>query len=44
MSSCPEAALQDIERGERSQMIWQVVIFQEGRNQKTSALSVTHYP
>src|SRR5690348_16695706 len=26
MSNCPEAALQDIERGERSQMIWQVVI------------------
>jgi hypothetical protein len=44
MSNCPEAALQDIERGERSQMIWQVVIFQEGRNQRTSALSVTHYP
>jgi hypothetical protein len=44
MSSRPEAALQDIERGERSQMIWQVVIFQEGRNQRTSALSVTHYP
>jgi hypothetical protein len=44
MSSRPEAALQDIERGERSQMIWQVVIFQEGRNQGTSAPSVTHYP
>jgi hypothetical protein len=44
MPSRPEAALQDIERGERSQMIWQVVIFQEGRNQRTSALSVTHYP
>ena len=44
MSSCPKAALQDIERGERSQMIWQVVIFQEGRNQGTSAPSVTHYP
>src|SRR4051794_9220326 len=27
MSSCPEAALQDIERGERSRMIRQVVLF-----------------
>ena len=44
---CPTARrrpLQDIERGERSRMIRQVVIFQEGRNQGTSAPSVTHYP
>ena len=38
------AGCRDIERGERSRMIRQVVIFQEGRNQRTSALSVTPYP